>query len=294
MLVRFFVLAAAIWLLFIDNVCAEDLNPVVGKAGDYVIREADLDRILSTQPLDTQNILKSNIEQRSNFIRQILLTKATSSKARKEGFDKKPEIRELLSTLIDNYLAQEYLNKVVMTNVSVTDEELKKYYIEHEKDFQIPVAVKVRHIFISSPKDSAIELKEKAKLKVEGILLRIRKGEDFVKLASELSEDSDSAVKGGELGYISEGKTNSLEFEKAIFALKIGEISNVVETPFGFHIIFAEDRKEKRVASFEEAKAYISNFLTEDHKKQNVRDFIEKLTKDVKLEVITENSNNPK
>jgi peptidyl-prolyl cis-trans isomerase C len=285
MIIRFILLALSIGMLLAGRVDAEDLNPVAGKTGDFVLREADLDRLLSNLSPEVQKSIENSPEQRSNFIRQFLLTKATASRARKEGFDRKPEVKELLSNLIDQFLAQEYLNKVVIANITITDDELKKYYAEHENEFLVPEAVKARHIFIASSKDSAVELKEKARLKAEVILEKIRKGEDFAKTAREQSEDADTAAKDGDLGYITEGKTNSLEFEKAVFALKSGETSNIVETPFGYHIIRIDDRKEKRTATLDEAKDYMTNLLREEQKKKKAQEFVEMLTRETGLEV---------
>lgn len=286
MVIRLVATVVTFGLLLAGTVYAEDLNPVVGKAGDFVLREADLDRLLSNQSPEARKALQESPEQRSNFIRQLLLTKSTASQARKEGFDKKPEVRELLGNLLDLYLAQEYVNKVVIASNIVTDDDVKKYYAEHEKEFQIPAAVKVRHIFISSPKDSAVELKEKAKSKAEALLLKVKKGDDFAAIAREQSEDPDSAPKGGDLGFITEGKTNSLEFEKSVFALKAGETGPLVETPFGYHVIRADERKEARTATLDEAKEYITGMLQEELKKKKTSDFLEKLTRDTGLEVI--------
>jgi len=290
MIVRIIGLTAAILLLQMGNVYSEDLNPVVGKVGDFVLREADLDRLISYQPAEAQKSIQSSSEQRTNFIRQILLTKAIASRARKDGFEKKPETREFVSYLIDQYLAQEYLSKVVVANVTSTDEEMKKYYAEHGKDFLIPEAVKVRHIFISAPKDSAAELKDKARAKTEDLLRQIRENEDFGKIAREYSEDSDSAAKGGDLGYITAGKTNSQEFENAAFALKPGEVSNIVETPFGFHIIRVDERREKRTASFDEAKEYIQAQLKEQNKQKKGQEFLDNLVRESGLEIVGQKS----
>ena len=290
MIVRLIGLTVAILLLQMGNVHAEDLNPVVGKVGEFVLREADLDRLISYQPAEAQKSIQSSSDQRTNFIRQILLTKAIASRARKDGFEKKPETREIVSYLIDQYLAQEYLSKVVVANVTSTDEEMKKYYVEHEKDFLIPEAVKVRHIFISAPKDSTAEVKEKAKAKAEDLLRQIRKGEDFGKIAREYSEDSDSAAKGGDLGYITPGQTNSQEFENAAFALKPGEVSNIVETPFGFYIIRVDERREKRTASFDEVKEYIQAQLKEQNKQKKGQEFLDNLVKESGLEIVGEKS----
>jgi peptidyl-prolyl cis-trans isomerase C len=290
MIVRLIGLTVAILLLQAGNVYSEDLNPVVGKVGDFVLREADLDRMIGYQPAEAQKSIQSSSDQRTNFIRQILLTKAIASRARKDGFEKKPETREIITFLIDQYLAQEYLSKVVVANVTLTDEEMKKYYAEHEGDFLIPGTVKVRHIFISAPKDSTAELKDKAKAKAEDLLRQIRKGEDFGKIAREYSEDSDSAAKDGDLGYIAAGKTNSQEFENAAFALKPGEISNIVETPFGFHIIRSDERREKRTASFDETKEYIRAQLKEQNKQKKGQEFLDNIIKESGLEIVGEKS----
>lgn len=288
MIARFVAVALLVSALLVAGVSAEELNPVVGKTGDYVIRESDLDRLIENLSPEAQKGVRENPEQRSIFIRQILLTKATAAKARKEGFDRKPEVRELISNLIDQFLAQEYLAKVVTANVAVTDDELKQYYSGHLSEFLVPEAVKVRHIYISSPKDSAVELKEKARAKAEGILQRIAKGEDFAKVAADSSEDTDSAQKGGDLGYITAGKTNSLEFEKAVFALKAGETSGVVETPFGYHIIRVDDRKDKRTATLEEAREYLMKLLREENRKKRASEFFALITKESGLEVVGE------
>ncbi len=290
MIVRLIGLTAAILLFQMGNVHAEDLNPVVGKVGQFILREADLDRLISYQPAEAQKSIQSSSEQRANFIRQILLTKAIASRARKDGFEKKPETREIVSYLIDQYLAQEYLSKVVGANATSTDEEMKKYYAEHEKDYLIPEAVKVRHIFISAPKDSTAELKDKARAKAEDVLRQIRKSEDFGKIAREYSEDADSAAKGGDIGYITAGQTNSQEFENAAFALKSGEVSTIVETPFGFHIIRVDERREKRTASFDEVKEYIQSQLKEQNRQKKSQEFLDNLVKESGLEIDGEKS----
>jgi peptidyl-prolyl cis-trans isomerase C len=270
------------------NVYAEELNPVVGKTGDFILREADLDRLISYQTPEIQKSIQDNTDQKSNLIRQMLLTKAIAGKARKDNFDKKPEEKEILSYMVDQYLAQEYLTKVVEATNTPTDENMKKYYAEHENNFLVPETVKARHIFISAPKDSAADLKNKAKAKAEELLQKIRSGGDFIKIATENSEDTETASKGGDLGYISAGKTNSQEFESAVFSLKTAEVSPVVETPFGFHIILIDERREKRTATFDEAKGYIQAQLKEQEKQKKTRIFLDALAKETGLEVIGE------
>jgi len=106
----------------------------------------------------------------------------------------------------------------------------------------------------------------------------------------EYSEDSDSAAKGGDLGYIAAGKTNSQVFENAALTLKPGEMSNIVETPFGFHIVRADERREKRTASFDEVKEYIHAKLKEQNKQKKSQEFLDNLVRESGLEIAGENS----
>src|SRR5512133_2990921 len=98
---------------------AEETNPVLGKAGNFILREADLDRILASQPPAVQKRFQDDPQQRVNLIREILIKKAIVFKAKKDGFDKKPEIKEQLSYVYDNFISQEYLVKVVTAGVTV-------------------------------------------------------------------------------------------------------------------------------------------------------------------------------
>ena len=287
MTVRSTMVAALLGTLLATGAFAEEVNPVVGKVGNFALREADVDRLISYQSAQLQKQLQESPEQRSELVRQILLKKAVADRARKEGFEKKPEVKEQLGYVIDDFLAREYLTKVVTANVTVPEEEMKKYYKENEKEFQLPEEVKVRHIFVSVAKDATPEAKEKARAKAEGLLARLKQGEDFAKLAAASSEDTSSGAKGGELGTISPG--GSVEaFEKAAFALKAGEISGVVESPYGFHIIRVDERKEPRLATFDEAKEYIEKKLQGEFQEKKARDFIDRLAKESGLEVTEE------
>jgi peptidyl-prolyl cis-trans isomerase C len=267
---------------------AEETNPVLGKVGDFVLREADLDRILASQPPAVQKRFQDDPQQRVDLIREILMKKAVVAKAKKEGFDRKPEIKEQLSYVFDNFISQEYLVKVVTAGVTVPEEDLKKYYREHEKDFLLPEQIKVRHILISSPKEARTEEREKARARAEVVLQRLNKGEDFAKLANEVSEDQISAPTGGELAPITLGKTNSEDFEKAAFALKVGQTSGIVDTSYGFHIIRMDKRQENRTAPFEEARDFINNKLKAELEQKKAAEFIERAAKEAGMEVYGE------
>ena len=283
---RIILLGITMSILLAGPALADEVNPVVGKVGDFVLREADLERLLSYQSPEALQKSQDDPAQRAEIVRQLLLTKAVAARLRKEGFDKKPEVKEQLSYVIDNYLAEQYLLKVVAAGVTVPEEDLKKYYAEHEKDFLLPQSAKVRHIFFEAPKEAAPEARKKARDKAEAVLKQLKAGGDFAAIARTSSEDAGSAAKGGELGVLQPGKTNSEEFEKAVFALKVGETSPVVETPFGYHIIKVDERTEQRTVSFDEAKPYIRTNLTGEFGQKKAREFLDALAKEAGLEVV--------
>lgn len=267
---------------------AEDINPILGKAGDAVIREADLDRILAAQPPSVQKSFQNDPQQRLALVREILTKKVIVAKARKEGFDKKPDVKEQLSYVFDNFITQEYLNKVVTAGVSVPEEELRKAYQLYEKEFVVQEQAKVRHILIAAEKSATQEERAKARNRADSILQRIRKGEDFAGLAREASDDQNSSAQGGELATFTPGKTNSDEFEKAAFTLKDGQVSDIVETHYGFHIIKMIEHREKRTAAFSEVRDIIFNKLKADQDQKRIQEYVEMVTKEAGLQIFGE------
>lgn len=165
--------------------------------------------------------------------------------------------------------------------VTISDEEIQKYYDENKKMFYRDEA-KASHILISTldenDKELSKEKKEEAKKKAEEILKKAKAGEEFAGLAEEHSQDPGSGAKGGDLGYFSKGEMVP-EFEKAVFALKVGEISDLVESEYGYHIIKLTDRVEEQT-SLEDNKDSIKETLL----KEKFAASVEKLAKDAKVD----------
>lgn len=270
------------------SVPAEEINPVVGKSADYTFRATDLERLVAAQPAEIQKRFQDAPEQRVNLVRQLMTQKAVAARARKEGFDRKPDFKEQLGHVIDDFMTREYLARVVAASVTVPEDDVKKYYKENESKFLIQEQVKTRHIFVEAPKEMKEEDKRKALLKIEALQQRLKNGEAFAKVAQEASEDAESAKLGGELGTISPGGTSAEEFEKAAFALKAGEVSGVVTTPYGYHIIKVDERKEKRTATLDEARDYIFKKLQNEYEAKKVQEFVEQVSKEAGVEVFAD------
>ncbi len=149
-------------------------------------------------------------------------------------------------------------------SLTVDDESIEKYYTTHINQYQIPKQVKARHILIKANAEDEKEEQEKAKKTAEDLLKKIKEeGADFAELAKEFSDDPGSASKGGELDFFEKGRMTP-NFEKVAFSLEKGEISDLVETPFGYHIIEVQDIKEAATKALEEVKPQIKDVLLDE------------------------------
>lgn len=178
------------------------------------------------------------------------------------------------------------------TNTEISDEELKNYYDENIDLFKKD-EVKASHILISTQDENGKDLseskKKEAKQKAEDVLRKIKEGEDFATLAKEYSDDPGSGSNGGDLGFFGKGVMVT-EFENAVFSMKVGEISDLVETTYGYHIIKVTD-KVNETTPFEDVKDKIKTMILNDKFVINTEELIklakverdENLIKDVKF-----------
>ncbi len=143
-----------------------------------------------------------------------------------------------------------------------TDAEMQAFYREHVEDrFTDPDEVHARHILIRVDPGADDAAKSKARAEAEDVLKQVRAGGDFAALAKEHSKDPGSAAKGGDLGFFPRGRMVPA-FDAAAFALEPGQVSDVVETPFGFHIIKVEEKKPGGVRPFDAVREQIEKELT--------------------------------
>jgi len=144
--------------------------------------------------------------------------------------------------------------------IRITEKEIQSFYEYNNEAYNQPKQIKARHILFELGEDASKETEEKVRKTAEAVLAKVRKGEDFAKLAAAYSS-CPSKSKGGDLGYFKKGQMTPA-FEEAAFALKKGEISDLVRTRFGYHIIKVEDIKEARTQPLEEVHDQIVDALT--------------------------------
>lgn len=138
--------------------------------------------------------------------------------------------------------------KLIGSEIAITEDEMKEYYEANKASFATPGQVRASHILVET-EEKAKEIKEK-----------LAAGGNFEALAMENSTDEGSKLSGGDLGFFSSGQMVP-EFEAAAFALKVGEISDIVKSDYGYHIIKLVDRKEATSPTYEQSKDQIKEIM---------------------------------
>ncbi len=157
----------------------------------------------------------------------------------------------------------------------VTDAQIEQYYNQHLKDYQVDDQVKVRHILIkvdgNDPKADAA-----AKAKAQDVLNQLHHGANFADLAKKYSDDPGSKEQGGELGFLKHGATVP-EFDQAAFSLPVGQISGLIRTKYGYHILEVEEKQTAHTRPLSEVKTTIAALLTRQMEGQQEQAFAQQL-----------------
>ena len=172
----------------------------------------------------------------------------------------------------------------VNSKIAVQDPEVKTFYDQNLERFKQGDSVHAAHILIGAPQNATPEAKAEAKTKAAAVLKAIKAGADFAVMAKANSQDPGSAPNGGDLGFFPKGQMTPA-FEEAAFKLKPGTVSGLVETPFGFHIIKAIERRAPRTAPFAEVQGQIKDFLTQGQREQKLEQFVESVKAKGKIEI---------
>ena len=163
--------------------------------------------------------------------------------------------------------------------IDIKEEDAKKYYSENKSKFETPEQVRASHILIkphtNDPNADPNQTKATARAKAQDLLKQIKGGADFAELA-RANSDCPSSKQGGDLNFFGRGQMVPA-FEKAAFALKAGEVSDIVETQFGYHIIKLTDHKDANVTTFEQAKDDIVKLLTQTRQAEFAEEYIASL-----------------
>jgi peptidyl-prolyl cis-trans isomerase C len=290
---------------------------VLAKVNGTAITRGEVDRAMkvllaqkpSLQPLTAETTKQAQDATLTQLITAELLYQAGTKNEIKdldkqveariaEGKARFPSTAEFEKALKTNGLTEKELGDItrkdivitklvdteIVAKISVPEEDIKKFYDENkDKYFKQEAGVRASHILISVDPKAKPEEKKAAKEKAEAIRKRLQTGEDFATLAKAES-GCPSGKQGGDLGFFGHGQMVE-PFEKAAFALKPGELSDVVETQFGYHIIKVTEKKDAGTVPFDTVKDKILNYLKNQKIQQALTTYTEELKKKATIEL---------
>jgi peptidyl-prolyl cis-trans isomerase C len=190
--------------------------------------------------------------------------------------------KELDDLVRKDIVINNLVDKEVASKLTVPEAEAKKFYDENIDKFKKGESVKASHILCGVDPKATAEEKKKAREKAETLLKEIKSGKDFAELA-KANSSCPSSAQGGDLGFFSKGQMVP-PFEAAAFALKPGEVSDVVETQFGYHIIKLTEKKDAGITKFDEVKDKIQEYLKNAKMQKAVADYIDQLKAKAQIE----------
>jgi peptidyl-prolyl cis-trans isomerase C len=268
-------LAATLALLLLSTapLLAQDKDPLIAKINGTEIHQSDL----AVAEEEAGQIPPMSPEAKQDYLVQFMADMILVSKA---ADDKKlgdtPEFKRKVAFARNKLLMEAMLTSV--GKAALTDAEMHKVYDDALKQMGEEKEVHARHIlFRAAPGDD--KASKEAEDKVKAVIVRLNKGEDFAKLASELTEDPSGKANGGDLGFFSKEQMVP-EFSDTAFGMEPGKISGPIKTQFGWHVIKVEEKRTKPQPKFEEVKPQIEQYVT----RKAQAEMVTKLRAEAKIE----------
>jgi peptidyl-prolyl cis-trans isomerase C len=205
--------------------------------------------------------------------------------AYQEALAKDQLTEELLRSLFGRNLSiQALVEKEIAARITLSDAEVHEFYLANPAAFEMPERVRARHILVEVSETDDAQARQAKRLKAESLLAQLKSGPKFEDLA-RTDSDCPSAPQGGDLGFFQRGQMVPA-FEEAAFSLKPGELSGVVETPFGYHLIRVEERREAGKVPEAEVAPQIREHLQSRKTEAAVQESIKALREGATIELL--------
>jgi len=268
-------LAAALGLLLVaaDPLAAQDKDPLLATVNGIEIHQSDL----AVAEEEAGQLPPMAPDAKKDYLVQfmadmILVSKAAEAKKMGDSAEFKRKIAFAHNKLLMEQLLQSVAKE------ALTDEAMHKVYDEAVKQMGEQQEVHARHILIRAAAGDDKASKD-AEDKIKAVIARLKKGEDFATVATEVTEDPSGKANGGDLGYFSKEQMVP-EFSDTAFKLEKGQISEPVKTQFGWHVIKVEDKRVKPTPKFEEVKPQIEQYVA----RKAQAELVTKLRAEAKIE----------
>jgi peptidyl-prolyl cis-trans isomerase C len=270
---------------------AAEASKVYATVGTETITQADIDAKTSMLPPQFRARYET-ADGKKKLVEQLTKMSLLSQEARRLQLDKKEEVAKRIKEIADNLIIQELIKQEVIDKIKVNEADLEKYYKEHKQEFIEPEKVKVNIIQFKLKDNATPEEKKAQKKKAELALKRLKKGDDFEKVAKEVSEDERTKNSGGNTGFFSKGKrmnTYGEKVEEKAFALKTGQISDIIEEKNGEYIIKVGEKKPQKEETFQEAKPKIERRMQQEDQRKAYDTYLDSLKSRYPVKINEEN-----
>jgi peptidyl-prolyl cis-trans isomerase C len=250
-------LAASLALLIVaaTSLYAQDKDPLVAKVNGTEIHQSDL----AVAEAEAGQIPPMSPEAKRDYLVQFMADMILVSKAAEaKKLGDTPDFKRKLSFARDKLLMEVLLQSV--GKEAMTDAAMHKVYDDAIKQMGEEQEVHARHILIRAAAGDE-KASKAAEDKIKAVIARLKMGEDFAKVAKEVTEDPSGKANGGDLGYFTKEQMVP-EFADVAFKLEKGQISDPVKTQFGWHVLKIEDKRNKPVPKFEDVKGQIEQYVT--------------------------------
>jgi len=243
----------------------------------------------STSSSAAPSFCRPRVTPRSRWIPRASPQASRSSAGGAEAFAKQLALNGLTEQDIvrieeESQVVRKFIETEISSKVAITDVEAKSYFDSHPQEFQHPEQVKLRVLLVQVKPGSDEKEDAAARTRAEEARKRVLGGEDFAKVAQEVSSDPTKA-RGGEVGWVRKGVLLS-ELEPAVWALKAGEVSEVLKTKYGYHIFKADDRRMPGSVAFDEVKQSLIGFLRNGKIDANINRIVAERKSKAKVEAL--------
>lgn len=251
--------------------CGQDRdNKVLARVNHTKITAVDLEKEIDQLPFHSRAPLMSGQGQ-ERLLEEMIKRELLVQEAERRKLDLKPEIKARLEESRRSILLNALLTQEILDKVKVTESEVRAYFDKHREELETS-EVHLKQIFLKDPKEA------------EEIHARLLKKEGFEELARQYSADKISRAKGGDLGFLSRGQMPS-QLERVAFSLKPQEISSIIKTPKGYHILKLVERKKTVSLNYEEVKDRLQPYAQAEKQRERLEGWIKELRSASKVKV---------
>lgn len=246
-----------------------------GKSGNSLasfsggtVNEAEFRKSVENLPKRIRGIA---VRQRKEYMESVITEKLLLAEAEKRGIQHLEDVESLLRQARQKVLVAKLIDVEIASKVKISEDDAKGYYLAHREEFMSPARVRASHILLRSREEA------------DSVLSKITAGSDFGEMAKQFSLDP-TASKGGDLGFFEKGQL-ILEIEETAFAMKKGQLSDVIQTQFGYHLLKVTDTEDPQVREFDSVKREIIEKLTVSEKTKHFAELTDRLKSKAKIKI---------